>query len=453
MSRDVLDEAYRHFELSGKAYEYGRPDMTLNRSRNPTDASRTEQDLDGDGRRGVDCSSLVWRGLKDAGYDVGNTPFSTSRLFTGSTPSDYARSHFDVIPGSDAGKSNGSLQPGDVLMFNSSHGRHVGIFSGYDDKGHIQFYGSQVSTGPALVSGGAGGSTAPGGYWNGGDFQIVGALRPKPEFRTGPALHAGEGPVTLDVRASRDTGAHAPAAGQPAARARPADAMADGVLSLHDKGQAVTDLQTRLAAQGFDAGKGKAFADGDFGPTTKGQVEAFQRAQGLTPVDGIAGRDTLGRLDQLERARGTGAAEHAAPTPARDAVPTSSMAHPDHPDHARYGEAVGKLQALEQQRAQGGQARLFEDPQQLERMAGQVVFESKVSGMHRIDSIVARPDGQGVFAVQGQLGDPSAQRVYVDQQQAKNQSVEQSTQQAAALTAQFAPPQVEPKTRQPAMAQ
>lgn len=435
MSRDVLDEAYRHFELSRKAYEYGRPDMTLNRSRNPTDPSRTERDLDGDGRQGVDCSSLVWRGLKDAGYDVGSTPFSTSRLFTGSTPSDYARSHFDVIPGSDAGKSNGTLQPGDVLMFNSSHGRHVGIFSGYDDKGHIQFYGSQVSTGPALVSGGAGGSTAPGGYWNGGDFQIVGALRPKPEFRIGPALHAGDGPVTLEVRASRDIGADAPSAGQPAASARSVDTMADGVLSLHDKGQAVTDLQTRLAAQGFDAGQGKGFVDGDFGPTTKDQVEAFQRSQGLTPVDGIAGRDTLGSLDELERARSAGTQAHAASATAPDAVPTSSMAHPAHPDHARYGEAVAKLQALEQQRAQGGQPTLFDDPQHLERMAGQVVFESKVAGMNRVDSIVARPDGQGVFAVQGQLGDPSAQRIYVDQQQSKHCSVEQSTQQTAALTA------------------
>lgn len=445
MSRDVLDEAYRHFELSGKAYEYGRPDMTLNRSRNPTDPSRTEQDLDGDGRRGVDCSSLVWRGLKDAGYDVGNTPFATSRLFTGSTVTDYARTHFDVIPGSDAAKSNGSLQPGDVLMFNSSHGRHVGIFSGYDAKGHIQFYGAQVSTGPALVSGGAGGSTAPGGYWNGGDFQIVGALRPKPEFRTGPALHASEGPVTLDVAASRDTNAQPATARTPQ---RPADAMADGVLSLHDTGQAVTDLQTRLAAQGFDAGQGKAFVDGDFGPTTKAQVEAFQRAQGLEPVDGIAGRDTLGRLAQLERGR-------AAEAPAADArVPTTSMAHPDHPDHARFGAAVGKLEALEQQRAHDGQPKLFADHGQLERMAGQVVFESKVSGMERVDSIVARPDGQGVFAMQGQPGDPSAHRVYVDQQQARGQSVEQSSQQAAALTAQFAQPQPEAQTRQaPAMAQ
>jgi diadenosine tetraphosphate (Ap4A) HIT family hydrolase len=130
------------------------------------------------------------------------------------------------------------------------------------------------------------------------------------------------------------------------------------------------------------------------------------------------------------------------------------MVHPDHPDHARYGEVVGKLQALEQQRAQAGQPKLFDDPQQLERMAGQVVFESHVSGMRQVDSIVARPDGQGVFAVQGQLGDPSAQRVYIDQQQGKSTSVEQSTQQTAALATALKLPQPEAPSRQaPAMAQ
>jgi hypothetical protein len=46
---------------------------------------------------------------------------------------------------------------------------------------------------------------------------------------------------------------------------------------------------------------------------------------------------------------------------------------------------------------------------------------------------VARPDGQGVFAVQGQLGDPAAHRAYIDLSQAVNQDLQSSTRQSQAL--------------------
>jgi hypothetical protein len=189
MSQDIFDEANQHFMEEGQRHEYGRGDKNL-RNRSPngrSDSSRTEQDLDGDGLRGVDCSSLVWRGLKNAGYDVGDAPFSTSKLFNGSKVSDYSKQQFDVIDAKKASQPSGELQPGDVLMFKSGHGQHVGIFKGYDKNGNIEFLGSQVSTGPAVVSKG----TQKGGYWNGGDFEIAGALRAKPEFRTRPPLHAG----------------------------------------------------------------------------------------------------------------------------------------------------------------------------------------------------------------------------------------------------------------------
>lgn len=187
MSQDIFNEANQHFMEEGRRYEYGRGDKNL-RNHSPngrSDSSRTEQDLDGDGLRGVDCSSLVWRGLKNAGYDVGDAPFATSKLFNGSQVSDYSRQQFDVIDAKKASQTNGELQRGDVLMFRSGHGQHVGIFKGYDKNGNIEFLGSQVSTGPAVVSKG----TQKGGYWNGGDFEIVGALRAKPEFRTQPPLH------------------------------------------------------------------------------------------------------------------------------------------------------------------------------------------------------------------------------------------------------------------------
>ncbi|MBP3973837.1 XVIPCD domain-containing protein [Pseudoxanthomonas spadix] len=55
------------------------------------------------------------------------------------------------------------------------------------------------------------------------------------------------------------------------------------------------------------------------------------------------------------------------------------------------------------------------------------------TGMRQVDSVLARPDGQGLFAVQGQLGDPASQRVYVDRAQAVGQDVQASTRQLEAL--------------------
>ncbi|HAL22323.1 MAG TPA: peptidoglycan-binding protein, partial [Stenotrophomonas sp.] len=96
-----------------------------------------------------------------------------------------------------------------------------------------------------------------------------------------------------------------------------------------------------------------------------------------------------------------------------------------------------KLQALQQQRAQAGLCPLFGSAQETERAAGQLAYESKVAGMRQIDHVVARPDGSGLFAVQGALGDPAAQRAFVDRQQAVSQSLEASTRQSAELDSQF----------------
>lgn len=190
MSRDIYTEANEHFLKSGVGYEYGRPDMSMkNRSENgKTDSSRTEQDNDHDGLRGVDCSSFVWRGLKNAGYDVGNAPFGSHDLYTGKNTTPYAEKHFDVIGGAEAAKRHGNLQTGDILMLKSKHGssQHVAIVKGYDADGNIQFIGSQTSTGPAEVT------IAKGSFWD-KDMEIVGALRAKPEFRTHEPLHGKGG--------------------------------------------------------------------------------------------------------------------------------------------------------------------------------------------------------------------------------------------------------------------
>ena len=62
---------------------------------------------------------------------------------------------------------------------------------------------------------------------------------------------------------------------------------AQPVLRTGSKGQAVTDLQSRLHALGYYQGE----IDGQFGPGTREAVMAFQERNGLEK-DGLAGQET-----------------------------------------------------------------------------------------------------------------------------------------------------------------
>lgn len=223
------------------------------------------------------------------------------------------------------------------------------------------------------------------------------------------------------------------------------DPMTDGMLVQGEKGDAVKALQEKLAGLGFNGADGKSLSpDRDFGRNTRAAVEEFQRQNGLE-VDGKAGRHTLAALDAAVKAKGqdTDAPGHAASQSPATAK-AATLADAAHPDHPRYEQATEKLEGLEAQRAQAGLSPLFANRQELENAAGQVAFESKVSGMKQIDAIVARPDGAGVFAVQGTPGDPAAQRVYVDRAQAVGQNVEGSTRQVDDLNRQFGVEQAQP---------
>lgn len=218
---------------------------------------------------------------------------------------------------------------------------------------------------------------------------------------------------------------HAPSHGSPTT---PGAQAGSGVLVNGAKGDEVQAMQQKLADLGYTGKDGAPLvADGHFGPGTLQAVQQFQRDHQLT-VDGKAGNGTLGALDAASPQRQQ-QAEPAAPAAA------PSMATPGHADNPRYQQVVEKLEALEQQRSQGGLSPLFHDRNQLENAAGQVAYESKVVGMSQVDTVVARPDGQGVFAVQGQLGDPAAHRTYIDLAQAVGQDLPSSTRQSEALNA------------------
>ena len=401
MNPDIYNEARIHFFESGQKFEYGRPDMVLHsRINGRTDPSRTEQDLDGDGKRGVDCSSFVWRGLHDAGYDVGKAPFATSDLFNGQKTTQYARSHFDTIPASEARKPHGHLQPGDIIMFKEKGGtgQHVGIVRDYDSHGNIRFIGSQVGTGPGEVT------IQPGRYWDGDKMEIVGALRAKPEFQTRAPLHGGQAP--------HDKAQEPTAHKQPAASTKtetPAQPNhATGALRQGDHGADVHRLQERLNALGATDANGKRLeTDGTYGKHTKEAVERFQREHKLDP-DGIVGPKTLDTMKSLEQQR--------AHSPRMD-----SPQHPDYKLFEQAREAVGRLDAQH--------GHVWDE--RSERVAGLATLTARQQGLTSIDHIVTNQDASKAYAVQGDLNSPFKQTAEIDMQKALATPLDKSSEMAS----------------------
>jgi hypothetical protein len=328
-----------------------------------TDGSRIEQDLDRDGLKGVDCSSFVWRGLKNAGYDVPAVPFSTHTLFNGASTTGYARQHFDVIPAADARRDHSNLRPGDILLFKDkdSGGQHVGIFSSYDANGHIRFIGSQVSTGPAEAG------AAPGSYWNGRTFEIVGALRAKPEFQIRTPLHAQS-----DGEVGRAPPVQSPALRQPtASRPAPPAVHTGHVLQMGEKGPAVTHLQRRLFELGYRGEDGRPLGiDADFGRNTLFALKQFQREHGLEGK-GIAGPKTAVALERAGRAL---------------------VSSPSHPHHALYEQALQQVRVAE--RANGTSVGAHS-----ERIAAALTVECIRRGIGQVDRVEINRDRSLVRAV------------------------------------------------------
>ncbi|MEA9491035.1 XVIPCD domain-containing protein [Xanthomonas campestris] len=228
-----------------------------------------------------------------------------------------------------------------------------------------------------------------------------------------------------------------------AASAASAAATADGVLRKDEHGPAVKALQERLNQLGYTDAHGQPLGtDGKFGDRTKQAVEAFQRDHHLE-ADGIAGRHTL---DGLKTAH-TRQPEHSAPVAAESASRHSAahgaplLSDQAHPQHVMYQQAVGALEKL-------GPSAGFKNRTELEQAAGTLTHDASISGLTRIDHVVASKNGQGLFGVEGKLDDPSHRRVFVDREQASHQSLEQSTQKLR----QDLPAAEQEPTREPARA-
>lgn len=191
------------------------------------------------------------------------------------------------------------------------------------------------------------------------------------------------------------------------------DALADGVLRQGESGPAVRALQEELIRQGYTDAEGKPLAaDGRFGERTRQAVEAYQQANGLDR-DGIAGPDTLSSLKRTEPD----------PKPPEQPAAQPLLSDRAHPDNAMFVQAV---EGLEKLGVNGG----FKNREEMERAAASLVHEAKVSGMERIDQVVASTDGKRLFAIEGDSsrGEGFYQRVMMDRDQAAARSVAETTQ-------------------------
>lgn len=185
------------------------------------------------------------------------------------------------------------------------------------------------------------------------------------------------------------------------AHAESAAHASDAVLREGARSDGVRRAQDTLNCLSHRDAQGNALAaDGDFGPRTREAVVAFQHAQGLK-VDGIVGPQTLEALTKTSQ------------------IPL--LSDPARPDNAMYRQAVKGLGQL------GPQA--FSNRQELENAAGTLVFGARVSGLTRIDHVMANTQGTGLFAVQGRCMTQPITGAYVDKAQAVSQPLEQSTRQ------------------------
>ncbi|SIS48163.1 C40 family peptidase [Salimicrobium flavidum] len=93
------------------------------------------------------------------------------------------------------------------------------------------------------------------------------------------------------------------------------------LLTIGDRGQAVSSLQSELASHGYY----NYNVDGVYGPITKSAVASFQSSQGLA-VDGIAGPNTKSALSSGSASASTSSEQETVTTGTSASVSTSGSA-------------------------------------------------------------------------------------------------------------------------------
>lgn len=159
MSTGLLEQRVNY---SNTDYEYG-PDV----------GGTGNADADNNGRKEIDCSNLLYKMVRGAGYAI---PYQSTAQLNSST-------YYDEIAEED-------VQPGDVALWRTKIHKHTGVVEKITlGTGKGEFFGSQTSTGPASAKFGS-------GYWP----TPTKFLRPKPQYKTGVAT-----PPTQNAEPTKNT--------------------------------------------------------------------------------------------------------------------------------------------------------------------------------------------------------------------------------------------------------
>lgn len=159
--------------------------------------------------------------------------------------------------------------------------------------------------------------------------------------------------------------------------------------------------------------------------------EAMTGGRAYRDINGVSNYDHIHDIsrngDGLDKLMAAKNVEQAESPPARQAVP-SSVAHADHPENSRFRDIHAALAGVP---GMGGD-------QERQQAAASIMVVTKAADMQRVDHLVAGPGGV-VFAVQGDLADPSHKRLTLNLAELASQSIEKSTAQLAALSPQSDP--------------
>lgn len=278
--------------------------------------------------------------------------------------------------------------------------------------------------------------------------QLVGFLAGKPEKLPGGTVQAGNPPTRNDLvnfvhntkygqdphnakavesRNERFDEAMATLKLGPATKA--ANHASDNKTSSLEQGahgQAVHDLQTKLAGLGYLDAKG---VDGDFGPRTRNAVESFQHDHHLA-MDGKVGPLTQQTL-------------HTAQQPA---ATTRVLTDPQHPDHALFEQALAGVRNLDAQ--QGSPTE-----QQHLNLAAALVVEAKHEGFTHIDQVALGDNGSRVYIAQHPTSSMETTKLgSVDTVTALQAPMAQSSAAAATASAPTSAPTPPAQTSQPSQA-
>jgi hypothetical protein len=152
---------------------------------------------------------------------------------------------------------------------------------------------------------------------------------------------------------------------------------------------------------------------------------AYRDANGVSNYDRIHDISRNGDgLNKLMTAMRPDASEPSAGKP----VDATSVAHADHPEHARYREIYAALAVVPG----------LSNDQERQQAAASIMVAAKASEISRVDHVVAGPGG-AVFAVQGDLRDASHKVLPLNLAQLASQPIEVSTAQLGALSPQTDP--------------